>query len=84
MRLELYQAECERIARQNKGILDEVAARIRAGSALSLLEQSGVLHAFQVLVENAIGNLVLNKKHHFIADFLERPITAIPDADGGV
>lgn len=44
MRLELYQAECERIARQNKGILDEVAARMRVGSPLSLLEQSGVLH----------------------------------------
>lgn len=145
MRLELYQAECERIARQNKGILDEVAARMRVGSPLSLLEQSGVLHTLQVLVENAIGkskhwlkasdlpvpisaydafaslqqhgvidlaalqqwnaaiglrnrivhdymnvdmefvgNLILNKKHQFIADFLERQITAIRHVgDGG-
>lgn len=55
MRLDLYQAECERIARQQRSVLDEVATRLRSGAPLSLLEQGGVLHALQVLIENAIG-----------------------------
>ncbi|MBI3480637.1 MAG: DUF86 domain-containing protein [Nitrosomonadales bacterium] len=55
MRLELYQAECERIANEQTALLDEARQRIVAGAPLSRLEQSGMLHALQVLVENAIG-----------------------------
>jgi len=35
--------------------LDEVRDSLLAGKNLSRLEQNGVLHAFQVLIENAIG-----------------------------
>ena len=36
-------------------MLDEARATLLAGAALSRLEQNGVLHAIQVLVENGIG-----------------------------
>ena len=55
MRLDLYQAECERIANEQISLLDEAKQRIVSGAPLSRLEQSGVLHALQVLIENAIG-----------------------------
>lgn len=55
MRLELYQAESERIAKEQMALLDEAKQRIVSGEPLSRLEQSGVLHALQVLIENAIG-----------------------------
>lgn len=55
MRLDLYHAECERIAKDQIALLDEVKQRINLGEPLSRLEQNGVLHALQVLIENAIG-----------------------------
>lgn len=55
MRLDLYHAECERIANEQMALLDEAKLRILSGPPLSKLEQSGVLHAFQVIIENAIG-----------------------------
>lgn len=55
MRLDLYQAESERIANDQMALLDEAKQRIAAGETLSRLEQSGVLHALQVLIEHAIG-----------------------------
>lgn len=55
MRLDLYQAESERIANEQMALLEEAKQRILSGAPLSRLEQSGVLHAFQVLMENAIG-----------------------------
>ena len=55
MRLDLYQAECERVANAQISLLDEAKQRILSGSPLSRLEQAGVLHALQVLIENAIG-----------------------------
>jgi uncharacterized protein YutE (UPF0331/DUF86 family) len=55
MRLDLYQAETERIASEQAFLLDEARVRLAAGEALSRLEESGVLHALQVLIENAIG-----------------------------
>jgi uncharacterized protein YutE (UPF0331/DUF86 family) len=72
MRLDLYQSECERIARQQQTVLDQVAVRLRAGESLSLLEQGGVLHALQVLVENAIGKC----KHWLKAHKLAIPVSA--------
>lgn len=53
--LELYQQETASIARAQQSVLDEVCQRLLAGETLSLLEQNGVLHALQVLVENCIG-----------------------------
>lgn len=55
MRLDLYQAETAHIAREQGALLDEARAKLLAGEALSRLEQNGVLHALQVLIENAIG-----------------------------
>jgi uncharacterized protein YutE (UPF0331/DUF86 family) len=56
MRLELYEAECRRIADDCQAMLDD-ASRLLAepNRAMSALEQAGMLHALQVLIENAIG-----------------------------
>lgn len=55
MRLELYQAETARIATEQSALLAEARQRLAEGAALSPLEQSGVLHALQILIESAIG-----------------------------
>jgi uncharacterized protein YutE (UPF0331/DUF86 family) len=55
MRLDLYQAETERIAREQGALLDEAKNRLAENAALSGLEKNGLLHAFQILIENAIG-----------------------------
>lgn len=55
MRLDLYQAETARVAAQQQERLEQACAIVRQGRALSGLEQSGVLHALQVLIGNAIG-----------------------------
>ena len=55
MQLALYQAETGHLARYYNALLAEVRDRLLAGDNLSRLEQSGVLHALQVLTENAIG-----------------------------
>jgi uncharacterized protein YutE (UPF0331/DUF86 family) len=55
MRLDLYQVETAVIAREQAAMLAEARERVLAGGSLSRLEQNGVLHALQVLVENAIG-----------------------------
>jgi len=72
MRLDLYQAECVRIANEQTTLLDEAKQRILSGAPLTNLEQSGVLHALQVLIENAIGkakNLLKSKE-------IEVPVSA--------
>ncbi len=55
MRLDLYQAETAQIASEHSSLLDEARQQLSAGGTLSRLEQNGVLHALQVLIENAIG-----------------------------
>lgn len=55
MRLDLYQAETALIAQEQTALLDEARETLLAGGTLSRLEQNGVLHALQVLVENSIG-----------------------------
>jgi uncharacterized protein YutE (UPF0331/DUF86 family) len=55
MRLDLYQSETALIAQEQTSLLDEARTTLLAGGMLSRLEQNGVLHAIQVLVENAIG-----------------------------
>lgn len=55
MRDDIYQAETRRIAAEQQARLDQARQALQAGSQLSLLEQGGVLHALQVLIENAIG-----------------------------
>ena len=55
MRLDLYQIETAQIAREQDALLDEVCQKLSDGESLSRLEQNGVLHALQLLIENAIG-----------------------------
>ncbi len=55
MRLDLYQAETALIAHNQTAILDDARTMIIAGKELSSLEKNGILHAFQILAENAIG-----------------------------
>ncbi len=55
MRLDLYQAETALIAHNQTSILDDARTILLAGKKLSSLEKNGILHAFQVLAENAIG-----------------------------
>lgn len=55
MRLEIYLQETARLAERQGRLLGQAAQRIRSGETLTELEQNGVLHALQVLVENAIG-----------------------------
>jgi len=55
MRLDLYQAETARLAREQSAMLGEARLKLQAGQLLSRLEQGGVLHALQVLIENVIG-----------------------------
>ena len=55
MRTDLYQAETSRIAAEQGALLEEARDRINAQHPLNALEQNGLLHAFQVLIENAIG-----------------------------
>jgi len=55
MRTDLYHAETKRIAAEQGALLDEARARIVSGQPLNALERNGLLHGFQVLIENAIG-----------------------------
>lgn len=55
MRLDLYHAETARIAAEQSALLDVARQRLTEGLMLTPLEQNGVLHALQVLIENAIG-----------------------------
>jgi uncharacterized protein YutE (UPF0331/DUF86 family) len=55
MRLDLYQVETARIAAEQSALLAQAKAILSEGRALTPLEQGGVLHALQILIENAIG-----------------------------
>lgn len=72
MRLDLYQAETALIAQNQTSILDDARAMLLAGEKLSALEKNGVLHAFQVLAENAIGKA----KHTLKINGKQVPISA--------
>lgn len=57
MRLDLYQSETSQIAKEHSSLLDEAREKMSSGVPLSRLEQKGVLHALQVLIENSIGKV---------------------------
>lgn len=54
MRLDLYQAETARNATEQSALLDVARQRFEQGLVLNPLEQNGVLHALQVLIDSAI------------------------------
>lgn len=64
MRLDLYQAETARIAAEQAALLTQAREILAQGRTLTTLEQSGVLHALQVLIENAIGKAKQLLKAH--------------------
>jgi len=72
MRLDLYQAETARIAAEQQAILNAARAIIDSGRPLTPLEQSGVLHALQIIIENAIGKA----KHWLKASNQTVPVSA--------
>ncbi len=72
MRLDIYQTETERLAKIQNAMLNMAREKLDAGQALNDLEQSGVLHALQILIENAIGK----SKHLLKASGQPVPVSA--------
>ena len=74
MRLDLYQAECEHVARLQAALLEQARTGLLRPDEprLSPLEQAGMLHALQVSIENAIGKA----KHWLKALGQEVPVSA--------
>jgi uncharacterized protein YutE (UPF0331/DUF86 family) len=55
MRLDLYQAETQRLACEQASMLEVARDKLLSNEPLTALERSGALHALQILIENAIG-----------------------------
>ena len=55
MSLDLYLKETANLARQQSALLEGARKMLQEGEKLNPLEESGVLHALQILIENAIG-----------------------------
>ena len=55
MSLDLYLKETANLARQQTALLETARNMLQKGEKLTPLEESGVLHALQILIENAIG-----------------------------
>jgi uncharacterized protein YutE (UPF0331/DUF86 family) len=55
MRLNLYPAETERLANEQAAMLDEARHKLHSRHTLTALEQAGILHALEILIENSIG-----------------------------
>lgn len=72
MRLDLYQTETERIAAEQQAILNVARDIMASGRTLTSLEQSGVLHVLQIIIENAIGKA----KHWLKANNQVVPVSA--------
>ena len=72
MRFDLYQAETARIAAEQQALLNTARSIIESGKPLSALEQGGVLHALQIIIENAIGKA----KHWLKASNQPVPVSA--------
>lgn len=72
MRFDLYQAETARVAAEQQALLNAARSIIESGKPLSPLEQSGVLHALEIIIENAIGKA----KHWLKASNQPVPVSA--------
>lgn len=55
MYLELYQKETEKLAERNGMLLEALRDKLMQNSDLSLVEEQAMLHALQIIIENAIG-----------------------------
>ncbi len=72
MRLDLYLQETRVLTQIQSDLLAEVCEKLKKGNKLSRLEENGVLHALQILIENAIGKA----KHLLKAYYKTVPISA--------
>jgi len=63
MPAELYLKETADLARRHSALLEEAREIMVSGKKLTQLEENGVLHALQVLIENAIGKAKQTLKH---------------------
>ena len=77
MKIALYQAETEKMCRLHQSILDEAKQRLEVGDHFSDMEKLGIIHALQVLIENAIGKAkhLLKAKQQVIPVSAHRVIT---------
>ena len=71
MRLDVYQAETLRVAAEQGASLEQARVILQQGRQLTALEQGGVLHALQILIENAIGKA----KHQLKANMQPVPVS---------
>jgi uncharacterized protein YutE (UPF0331/DUF86 family) len=55
MYLELYQKETEKLAERYDNLLNELHNKLLQAKELSLIEEQAMLHALQIIIENAIG-----------------------------
>jgi Mlc titration factor MtfA (ptsG expression regulator) len=55
MYLELYQKETEKLAERNGKLLKELRNKLMQNPDFSLIEEQAMLHALQIIIENAIG-----------------------------
>ena len=55
MYLELYQQETEKLAERNGKLLNALHDKLDSTEELSIIEEQAMLHALQVIIENAIG-----------------------------
>ena len=55
MYLELYQQETEKLAERNGKMLNELRNKLVHTAEFSMIEEQAMLHALQVIIENAIG-----------------------------
>lgn len=72
MDLEIYQQQTERLILLHGRILAEATERLLNGKALSPMEEQGVLHSLQVVIENSIGKA----KHYLKHLGLKVPVSA--------
>lgn len=72
MDLTLYQQQSEKLARFNRYLLDEAAQRLKQSADFTPMEEMGVLHSIQVIIENAIGKA----KHILKMKQLSVPVSA--------
>lgn len=68
MNLTLYQQQSEKLAKFNGYLLDEAAQRLKQSNSFTSMEEMGILHSLQVIIENAIGKAkhILKMKNYSV------------------
>lgn len=72
MDLTLYQQQSVKLAKFNGHILDEATQRLKHSNGFTSMEEMGILHSLQVIIENAIGKA----KHILKMKGLSVPVSA--------